>query len=108
MCCAAARAAESARSPAAVLVSSALPARARVRRLRTTATNAAYWARRNPADHEAVAGWFADLSSTEVRTLHALLTRVEERVTHLLAGTPSATDAGEGTPSGPRTRHRIT
>jgi DNA-binding MarR family transcriptional regulator len=53
---------------------------ARVRRLRTTATSAKYWARRNAADHEAVATWFADLTPEETRTLHALLTRVEARV----------------------------
>jgi DNA-binding MarR family transcriptional regulator len=64
------------------------PADARVRRLRTTTTNADYWARRNPADHEVVAGWFAGLSPTESRTLHDLLARVETRVGRLLAGEP--------------------
>ena len=56
------------------------PADARVRRLRTTSTNAEYWQRRNAADHEAVAAWFDGLSPDEVRTLHALLARVESRV----------------------------
>jgi DNA-binding MarR family transcriptional regulator len=67
------------------------PGDARVRRLRTTTTNADYWARRNPGDHEAVATWFDDLSPEETRVLHALLARVEQRIKPLLAG-----EAGSG------------
>jgi DNA-binding MarR family transcriptional regulator len=56
------------------------PADARVRRLRTTTTNADYWARRNTGDHAAVAAWFDDLTAEEARTLYALLSRVEQRI----------------------------
>jgi DNA-binding MarR family transcriptional regulator len=60
------------------------PSDARVRRLRTTTTNADYWARRNPADHEAVAAWFEGLSTAEVDTLHTMLGRVQQRVRRAL------------------------
>jgi DNA-binding MarR family transcriptional regulator len=60
------------------------PSDARVRRLRTTTTNAAYWSRRNAADYDAVGAWFDDLTPGETRTLHALLTRVGQRVQRTL------------------------
>ena len=60
------------------------PGDARARRLRTTATNRQYWAQRNAADHDAVGAWFGDLTDNELRTLLALLTRVEQRIRHTL------------------------
>lgn len=62
------------------------PQDARVRRLRTTATHAGYWAQRNEADHQAVASWFADLDATEAQTLFTLLDRVEGRLRNSLDG----------------------
>lgn len=60
------------------------PNDARVRRLRTTTTNAAYWARRNAADHEAVGAWFDDLTPAEHDTLYLLLARVGHQVRQAL------------------------
>ena len=70
------------------------PGDARVRRLRTTSTNAEYWARRNAADHQVVGSWFDALTAAEARTLHALLTRVDRRVRQALDGpaSPAARD----------------
>jgi DNA-binding MarR family transcriptional regulator len=65
------------------------PGDARVRRLRTTSTNAEYWARRNAADHQVVGSWFDTLTAAEARTLHALLTRVDRRVRRVLDGPTS-------------------
>lgn len=44
--------------------------------LRTTTVNAGYWNARNPADHAAVAGWFAALSDDELVTFRELSVRL--------------------------------
>jgi DNA-binding MarR family transcriptional regulator len=58
------------------------PSDRRRRRLVTTEGNAAYWRDRNPGDYEAVAGWFATLSGTELDTLCELTARVAESLKH--------------------------
>lgn len=53
----------------------------RVKRLRTTAKNTRYWAKRDPVDHARVLTLFADLNEGEASQLFALLSKIYERAT---------------------------
>ena len=48
---------------------------ARSKRLATTASHRAFWARRNPQDHASVAQWLGGLSEAETATLVRLLAK---------------------------------
>jgi DNA-binding MarR family transcriptional regulator len=52
----------------------------RVRRLVTTARSREYWRQRSAGDAERVAGWFADFSVDETRTLLELLWKLEHNL----------------------------
>jgi DNA-binding MarR family transcriptional regulator len=64
---------------------------ARVRRLRTTEQNRAYWRQRSWPDQQAVLGWFDCLTAEEAATLFDLLLRVDAQV-RLGAGTGHGAD----------------
>lgn len=52
------------------------PRDARVRRLRTTAKNARFWAARDKGDFEVVSEWFSALTTSEVEQLLQLLLKL--------------------------------
>jgi len=53
---------------------------ARSKRLATTRRHRAFWARRNPDDHAAVAAWFAGMEDAEVAQLVELLAKAMNSV----------------------------
>lgn len=58
------------------------PADRRRKLLSTTSVNAAYWRKRDAADHAAVAAWFGDLDAAEVERFCELADRVIARLDH--------------------------